>query len=61
MKLTREEREKAIIDLLWDYMKRDPEHRDRVRTGIGTKTKMGLAASVERIFEDENCATNSNR
>jgi hypothetical protein len=39
----------AIIDLLWDYMRRDPEHTDRVRTGFGTKTQQGLVASVRRV------------
>ena len=39
-----------LLDLLWDYMKTDPEHSDRVRTGWGTKTQAGLVASVEHIF-----------
>ena len=38
----------AVIELLWDYMKRDPEHRDRVQTGWGTKTREGLVACVQR-------------
>jgi hypothetical protein len=37
-----------IIALLWDYLKRDPEHKDRRQTGWGTKTKAGLVASVRR-------------
>jgi len=45
-------RQQAIIGLLWDSMKRDPEHKDRVRTSWGTKTKLGLALCVERIFEE---------
>ncbi len=39
----------AVLELLWDSMKRDPENRDRVRTGWGTKTKEGLVACIERI------------
>lgn len=42
----------ALIDLLWDFMKRDPEHNDRVRTGWGTKTKVGLCASIQRIITE---------
>ena len=40
----------AVIDLLWDSLKRDPEHKDRRQTGWGTKTKVGLLASLHRIF-----------
>ena len=38
--------EQALIDLLWDYLKKDPEHKDRRQTGFGTKTKIGLVASI---------------
>lgn len=41
-----------LLTLLWDSMKRDPEHKDRVRTGWGTKTQTGLLACVERIMRD---------
>lgn len=41
-----------LLALLWDYMKRDPEHKDRVRTGWGTKTQDGLVASIERIVTE---------
>lgn len=41
--------DQAIIDLLWSSMKRDREHKDRVQTGVGTKTKIGLAATVRRV------------
>ena len=44
--------EAAIADLLWDYLKRDPEHKDRRMTGFGTKTKKGLALSVARIVRE---------
>lgn len=49
---TEAERRQALIELLWDSMKRDKEHKDCVRTGWGTKTKTGLVASIERIFSD---------
>ena len=48
-----EAQEKAILDLLWDNMKRDPEHLDRVRTGWGTKTKQGLVACIQRIVSGD--------
>ena len=41
--------EQELIDLLWDYLRRDPEHKDRVRTAWGTKTKQGLVGSINRI------------
>ncbi len=43
----------AVVDLLWDYLKRDPEHKDRKQTGWGTKTQEGLCACVERIATSE--------
>lgn len=43
---------KAVVNLLWDSLKRDPEHTDRRETGWGTKTKEGLAACVERIADN---------
>lgn len=46
-------RHEQLIELLWNSMKRDPEHKDRVRTGWGTKTQIGLVASIERIFENQ--------
>ena len=45
-------REKAVQDLLWPSLQRDPEHKDRRRTGFGTKTITGLAASIERIMKE---------
>jgi hypothetical protein len=44
--------EQALIDLLWDYLKKDPEHKDRRQTGFGTKTKIGLVASINRIIAE---------
>lgn len=48
-----EKQEQELLELLWDYMKKDPAHKDRVRTGWGTKTKQGLVASVRRIVTGE--------
>ena len=44
--------EQKVIDLLWDSLKRDPEHKDRRVTGWGTKTKQGLVACIERIHRE---------
>jgi hypothetical protein len=44
-----DEQRKQLLELLWGYMKRDPEHIDRVQTGWGTKTQEGLVACIERI------------
>lgn len=41
--------EQEIVDLLWDYLKRDPEHKDRRKTGYGTKTKIGLVNTIAWI------------
>jgi hypothetical protein len=38
-----------IVELLWDSLRRDPEHKDRRVTNWGTKTMVGLAASIRRI------------
>jgi hypothetical protein len=43
----------CFVELLWDLLKGDPEHKDRVKTGWGTKTKVGLIACIERIIEEE--------
>ena len=43
--------EAELLDLLWDYLLCDPDHRDRVLTGWGTKTKGGLLASIKRALE----------
>ena len=45
------EQESELLCLLWDSMKRDPEHKDRVRTGYGTKTKLGLLACIRSIMQ----------
>jgi len=48
-------RKQAIIEMLWDYLKKDPEYRrdgpdQRVETGWGTKTRQDLCASIERAI-----------
>ena len=40
----------AAVALLWDSLRRDPEHKDRRQTAWGTKTKEGLAACLARIY-----------
>lgn len=47
-----EQQAEAIVGLLWEYLKRDPEHKDRRQTGFGTKTREGLVASVRRVVLD---------
>jgi hypothetical protein len=42
-------RDEDIKELLWSSLKRDPEHPDRRVTGWGTKTFIGLVASVRRV------------
>ena len=44
--------ERAAVELLWDYLKRDPEHKDRRQTGWGTKTQSGLTACIARIARE---------
>lgn len=43
-------RDSEALELLWDSLKRDPEHKDRRQTGWGTKTKVGLLACLDRIY-----------
>lgn len=51
-----EERGNQIIELLWDYMKKDRMYIDRVHTGWGTKTKVGLLNCIDRIMEEKEAA-----
>ncbi len=48
MKFTDKQNE-AVVHLLWNSLRGDPEHLDRRQTGWGTKTKEGLAACIETI------------
>lgn len=49
----KQKQQDAVIELLWDSLKRDPEHKDRRKTGYGTKTKEGLIACLAHIFIEE--------
>lgn len=40
----------AVAALLWDYLRRDPEHKTRRRTGAGTKTKLGLLRTLKHTI-----------
>jgi hypothetical protein len=40
-----------IADVFWNYLKKDPEHKDRRMTAWGSKTKLGLALTVKRLGE----------
>ncbi len=42
-----------VLDLLWDFLKVDPDHPDRRVLGLGHggKTRQGLIATLERIIE----------
>ncbi len=46
-------RQQAIVNLLWDTLRKSPEYSDRcdLPPTTGTKTKLGLARTIERIFE----------
>jgi len=45
--------DQQVIELLWGYMRKDPEHKDRVQTGWGTKTQQGLVATVKRFAAED--------
>jgi len=47
-------RDAQAAELLWDSLKRDPEHKDRRQTGWGTKTMLGLVACLNRIYGGSN-------
>lgn len=53
-RLSVEEKEQFedIVSFLWENMKKDKDHKDRVVTGWGTKTKVGLYLSLRRIFKE---------
>ena len=48
-----EQKAQKIVELLWDSLKRDPEHKDRRQTGWGTKTQVGLVACLDSIYRGE--------
>ncbi len=39
----------AMVAPLWDFLKKDPGHKDRRQTAWGTKTKLGLALTIKRL------------
>lgn len=41
---------KAIAEILWDVLPKDPDHEDRRQTSVGTKTKLGLRRTLESII-----------
>lgn len=44
--------ERAVQNLLWDYLKAPSGHADNRCTGWGDKTLRGLTLSVRRIVHD---------
>lgn len=48
-----EVKRRILLEFLWNFMKRDPIHKDRVLTGWGSKTRQGLVASIESIVEGD--------
>lgn len=46
------EQKRLIVGLLWNSLKKDPEHKDRRQTGYGTKTQTGLFACIESIIQN---------
>ena len=44
-----DDQRRAVKELLWDSLRRDPENSNRRQTGWGTKTLTGLIACIERI------------
>lgn len=47
------------VDLLWEHLPKDPEHKDRRVTGWGTKTNVGLFLCIERIVKEKESTTNA--
>ncbi len=48
--------EQNALDLLWESLKRDPDHADRKQTGYGTKTQTGLLACLRAIYHEDDAA-----
>lgn len=46
-------REKELVRLLWDYLPKDKEHKDRRKTAWGTKTQVGLCNIIAFIMDAE--------
>ena len=45
-------RQQAIVDLLWDALDKSTVHTDRCEIPGGDKTRLGLARTIERIFDN---------
>lgn len=43
----------AIADLLWDCLCETSEHQDRRQTTWGNKTRLGLAATILRVVDEQ--------
>jgi hypothetical protein len=41
--------DEEIADVFWDHLKRVAGHKDRRWTAWGSKTKVGLAATIQRL------------
>ncbi len=41
--------DEEIAVVFWDSLKRDPSNRERRQTAWGTKTKIGLVATIKRL------------
>ena len=50
---TEPEPKSRILDMLWEHLPKDREHKDRRQTGWGTKTKKGLIGSLTRIVLED--------
>ena len=48
-----ETKQSELLQLLWEYMRKDREHPGRVHTGYGTKTKEGLLRSINTIMTED--------
>ena len=44
--------QQTLVNLLWDSLKRVPEHPDRRQTAWGDKTDEGLVACIQRIVDE---------
>lgn len=47
---SKQERDNALLLLLWNYLRHDSELSDKVNTGSGVKTRTGLITAIEEIY-----------
>jgi hypothetical protein len=50
--LSKQERDNALLLLLWNYLRHEGELSDKVITGSGVKTRSGLTAAIDEIYEE---------